>query len=72
MAFCELIRCTSTHHPPPQTCEAVYNTRMRIYQSGRDADTFAVVFRPTQTQTAEVGLWWLLGCIQIPIRWFHN
>lgn len=32
----------------------MYDTRMRIYQSSRDTDAFAVVFRPTQTQTAEV------------------
>lgn len=37
-----------------QTCEAIYDTRMRIYQSSKNADAFAVVFRPTQTQTAEV------------------
>lgn len=31
-----------------QTCEARYNTRMRIFQSSKSADTYAVVFRPTQ------------------------
>lgn len=36
-----------------KTCDAIYQTRMRIYQSSKDSGLYAVAFRPTQ-QTPEV------------------
>lgn len=35
----------NNHH---QTCEAKYDTRLRIFQSSKDANTYAMAFRPTQ------------------------
>ena len=42
-----------------KTCQAKYDTRMRIYQSKQEKDVVVVSFRPTQ-QTPEVGAGHLL------------
>jgi hypothetical protein len=38
-----------------KTCEAIYQTRMRVYKSNKDPGLYTVAFRPTQ-QTPEASL----------------